>query len=492
MTLVGPGGSGKTRLALHRGRARSTAGAAVALVELAGVGAEDVAGQIAASLGIALSGAGSPGGAPPDGGVLATVAAAVRGRRVLLLLDNCEHLLDAAAQAAATLLGAAEDLVVLATSREPLGVPGEAVLPSARCRPPATTATRCACSSTGPACRLRRSPSPAAADRALVQRICAELDGLPLAVELAAACLVTLPLAEVAERVDDRFTLLAGGWRSAPPHQRTLAATVQWSVDLLTPVERSVFCALSVFSGSFAEDAVQAVLGPDVPASGPLRALVAKSLVELDRATGRYRLLETLRQFADAACSTTGPGAGWATGTPPSSSRWWSASSRRCAGTTGGPAGSAWTSSSRDLRAALTHALARGRPDLALRLCACLTWWWFRRGHAQEGRRWLEQALPAAPDAAPARPGPRHVRAGHARVPAGRRRHGRDAAPTAVVELAAGPRRRPARPRPRPARLRAQPARRGGLPRTGGRRGRSAASRSRRAAASTGCRPRSP
>ncbi|MGY1883909.1 hypothetical protein ACI799_01220 [Blastococcus sp. SYSU DS0753] len=102
-------------------------------------------------------------------------------------------------------------------------------------------------------------------------------------------------------RVDDRFTLLSGGWRSARPHQRTLAATVAWSVDLLSPAERAVFHAVSVLPGTFAAEAVDAVAGPEVGGStlGLLRGLVAKSLVELDHATGRYRMLETLRQYAE-------------------------------------------------------------------------------------------------------------------------------------------------------------------------------------------------
>jgi hypothetical protein len=235
----------------------------------------------------------------------------------------------------------------------------------------------------------------------------AALDGLPLAVELAAACLTTLPLAEVAGRVDDRFALLSGGWRTAVPHQRTLAATVQWSVDLLTSDELAVFRAVSVLPGTFGPDLVAAVAGPEVGgrALDLLRVLVSKSLVELDHGAGRYRMLETLRQYAEQGLDAAAGrrlrdrivafAVELSERLEPTLRRAeWTASARRL------------DAEQPALRAALGHALATGQGEAALRIGGALSWWWYRRGHVAEGRRWLADALAATPDAPP------HVRSG--------------------------------------------------------------------------------
>ncbi len=398
VTLVGPGGSGKSRLALEAARRRPADAPPAALVELAGVeDPELVAAEVATVLGVSLT-AGDPVGA---------VATAVQGRPLLLVLDNCEHVVEAAAGLCETVLSRCADLQVLATSREPLGVPGEAVVP---CGPmpagvPGSDAERLFLDRARLAAPHLASPS--AEELRQVCELCAALDGLPLAVELAAACLTTLPLAEVAARVDDRFALLSGGRRTAAPHQRTLAATVQWSVDMLGPAELAVFRAASVLPGTFGPDAVAAVAAPEVDgATLPLlRVLVAKSLVELDHGTGRYRMLETLRQYAEQGLS------------PEEDRRFrdrhasfvvalteeleptlrraeWTASARRLDAEQPG------------LRAALTHALATGQGEVALRIGSAVAWWWYRRGHVQEGRRWLAAALEATPGA------PAHVRSG--------------------------------------------------------------------------------
>jgi predicted ATPase/DNA-binding SARP family transcriptional activator len=393
VTLVGPGGSGKTRLALEAARRRPAGAPPAALVELAGVTDPDlVAAQVATVLGVTLAG----------GDTLGAVATALHDRPLLLVLDNCEHVVEAAATVCAELLPRCPDLRVLATSREPLGLPGEAVLP---CGPmpagaPGSDAERLFLD------RARlvapHLADPTEDDLRHVRDLVAALDGLPLAVELAAACLTTLPLAEVAGRVDDRFALLSGGWRTAVPHQRTLAATVQWSVDLLSPAELAVFRAVAVLPGTFGPDLVAAVAGPEVDGGGlpVLRVLVAKSLVELDHGAGRYRMLETLRQYAEQGLDE--------------------AHSRRLRDrlvafavelterlepTLRRPE---WTTSARRLdaeqpaiRAALGHALATGQGEQALRIGAALSWWWYRRGHVAEGRRWLADALDATPDAPP-------------------------------------------------------------------------------------------
>ncbi len=391
VTLVGPGGSGKTRLALEAARRKAAAGLPATLVELAGVADPDlVAGELASALGVTLT----------AGDAVPALVPALQGRPLLLVLDNCEHVVDAAADVVAALIARCPELRVLATSRQPLGLPGEAVVP---CGPmPAGDADSDAVRLFLDRARLAAphlaDPSPE--ELALVGTVCAELDGLPLAVELAAACLTTLPLAEVAARVDDRFGLLSGGWRTARPHQRTLAATVQWSVDLLDARQLAVFRAVSVFHGSFAADAVEAVAGPDGPGGTlePLRALAAQSLVEVDHGRGRYRMLETLRQYGDQLVDDDERRvlrdrhasfmADLATRLEPTLRRRDGAAS--------------WLrldAEQPNLRAAMAHALATGQGAIALRIAGSLGWWWYRRGHVQEGRQWLAEALTAAPDA---------------------------------------------------------------------------------------------
>ncbi len=393
VTLAGPGGAGKTRLAVEAARHRLPEGLGVAMVELAGItDPRLVAGHVASTLGISLSG-GDPTGA---------LCSALEDRALLLLLDNCEHLLDPVAELTGTLLGCCPDLRVLATSRQPLGVPGEAIVP---CGPmPADQTDSDAVRLFLDRARLAapQLADPSDDDLAVVRRVCAELDGLPLAVELAAACLTTLPLSEVAERVGDRFTLLAGGRRTAPPHQRTLAATVQWSVDLLTPAELAVFRAVSVLPGGFTPDAVEAVAGPDVDGGTlePLRALAAASLIELDHGRSRYRMLETLRQYADSALDADGRHrlrdrqaafvAGLVERLEPTLRR-----------RDGAPSWQRLDAEQQNVRAALAHALETGQGTTALRICGAVSWWWYRRGYVQEGRDRLAEALAAAPDAPP-------------------------------------------------------------------------------------------
>ncbi|MGY1714857.1 BTAD domain-containing putative transcriptional regulator [Geodermatophilus sp. SYSU D01106] len=391
VTLVGPGGSGKTRLALEAARRRPAGAPPAVLVELAGVTDPDlVAAQVAGVLGVTLAG----------GDPLGAVATALQDRPLLLVLDNCEHVVEAAATACAELLPRCPELRVLATSREPLGLPGEAVLP---CGPMPAGAP----GSDAEQLFLDRArlvaphlADPSEDDLRQVRELVAALDGLPLAVELAAACLTTLPLAEVAGRVDDRFALLSGGWRTAVPHQRTLAATVQWSVDLLSPPELAVYRAVAVLPGTFGPDLVEAVAGPEVDGGALelLRVLVAKSLVELDHGAGRYRMLETLRQYAEQGLDD-------ASGRRLRDrlTRFAVDLTERLEPTLRRPE---WTASARRLdaeqpalRAALGHALATGQGEAALRIGSALSWWWYRRGHVAEGRRWLAAALDATPGA---------------------------------------------------------------------------------------------
>ncbi len=393
VTIVGPGGSGKTRLALEGARRHEARGTPAVLVELAGTSAPALLpAQVATALGIQLS-----VGDPVD-----ALADALRDRQLLLLLDNCEHLLDAAALLTATLLARCPDLRVLATSRQPLGVPGESVLP---CEPldvegDDSDAVRLFLDRASLAVPELAQPSPG--DLALVRRLCAELDGLPLALELAAATLATLPLAELVTRLGDRFAVLGQGVRGVPERQRTLAATIRWSVDRLPENELALFTAVSVFPGGFATDAVDAVAGPELADGAstlmPLRALVEKSLLQIDHGAGRYRMLETLRQYADTLLDDAGRRR-----LRDRQLTFLAELAERIEPTLRGREGAAgWRrldAERQNVRASFAHALATGQGEAALRIAAAVNWWWYRRGEVAEGRRWLADALAAAPGA---------------------------------------------------------------------------------------------
>lgn len=291
VTLTGAGGVGKTRLALETAVASLKAfPGGVRLVDLAPVhDPVAVPGVAAAALGL------TDQGTRP---VLDQLAAYVSERRMLVVLDNCEHLVDACAQLAQRLLTAAAELRILATSREPLALTGEHVFPV----PPLDPAEA------AELLRDRTQPARfdfriAEANEAAVARLCMGLDGLPLAIELAACRLRTLSVEQVVERLEDRFALLTTGSRTARPHQRTLRAAIDWSWELCTPAERLLWRRLSVFAGGFALDAVDGVcVGDGVGAREVvdlLDRLVAQSLVERadTEDTPRYRLLESIRQY---------------------------------------------------------------------------------------------------------------------------------------------------------------------------------------------------
>ncbi|MGI5151242.1 AfsR/SARP family transcriptional regulator [Plantactinospora sp. CA-294935] len=298
VTLHGPGGAGKTRLAIE---AAGQQPGDVYLVELAAVTAgADVASAVLAALNLrdaALRGQGGPRDAADR------LITALAERNLLLVLDNCEHLVADAARLVARLLGACPKVRVLATSREPLGLTGEALCPvSGLALPPAETTAGAA-----PAYAAVRLFADRAADVSpgfavspdnlpAVLRICRTLDGLPLAIELAAARLRALPVSEVAARLDDRFRLLTRGSRVAQPRHQTLRAVVRWSWDLLDEAEQRLARRLTVFAGGADLDAVERVCGPlDADVLDLLSSLVDKSLVEAGG--GRFRMLETVRAF---------------------------------------------------------------------------------------------------------------------------------------------------------------------------------------------------
>jgi predicted ATPase/class 3 adenylate cyclase/DNA-binding CsgD family transcriptional regulator len=292
VTLTGAGGVGKTRLAAQvAAELADEFGDGVCYVDLAPIDPDVVAVTAARALGLPDQ----PGRSTMD-----TLLRFVRDRHMLVVLDNCEHLLDACAELVVALLGGARGLSVLATSREPIGVTGEATW-----QVPSLSLADEAIELFSDRARLAQAGFAVTDDNAAaVAEICGRLDGMPLAIELAAARVRALSLAEILEGLRDRFRLLTGGARTAVPRQQTLRASVDWSHALLSEPERVVFRRLAVFLGGFGLDGAHAVAGDaDMPRFEVLDALallVDKSLVVTDNTGGatRYRLLETVRQYA--------------------------------------------------------------------------------------------------------------------------------------------------------------------------------------------------
>ncbi|HEY2206166.1 MAG TPA: BTAD domain-containing putative transcriptional regulator [Pseudonocardia sp.] len=399
VTLSGPGGAGKTRLALESARLAEDAGAEVFFVPLAPCSDPDLVVQtVAESV-----------GARADAGrdLVETVAAALSGADAVLLLDNCEHLLDACAGVARALLATAGRVRVLATSREPLGVPGEQVRPVgplplagsgegwrriAGCDAVRLFAARAASARPGFAVTAENAE--------LVLEVCRRLDGLPLALELAAARAASMPLAELAARLHDRFRLLAGAARGGDPRHHGLAPAVAWSVDLLTGAERELLLRLAVFPGSFDLAAAEALgAGGAVPAGDvalALARLVHRSVVRLDDEPGgggRYRLLETTREFAR---SVWAPGAG--AGLRRRHAEYHLGRASEAERHLFRAASGRWLTrlhrDRADLRAALGWAFGPGGDrEAGVRLVRCLWHYWDLRGARAEGLRWVHAAL---------------------------------------------------------------------------------------------------
>jgi predicted ATPase/class 3 adenylate cyclase len=308
VTLLGPGGIGKTRLSLQAAADALDAYAdGVWLVELAGLNqAEQVAPAAAAALNITL------GGGEPE----AQLAAALRGANMLIILDNCEHLIEAAASLAAALLRRNAGITLLATSRSPLGLPGEQsfalstlAVPAAGALPGITAAAAAGYAAirlfVDRAALVQPGFTLEPANAADIAAICLRLDGIALAIELAAARTRLLRPKDLLARLNDRFRLLTGGARTHLPRQQTLKALIDWSFNLLTEAERAAFRRLGIFAGSFDLAGAEAVLpGGVIDAAGVLdlvASLLDKSLVTrlpAEHREPRYRLLESTRQYA--------------------------------------------------------------------------------------------------------------------------------------------------------------------------------------------------
>ena len=397
VTVTGPGGVGKTRLAGQVARqvtGRFADGAWLA--ELAPVrDPAQVAAVVAAALGI-----------PEQPGVPADQALArvLAGQQLLLVLDNCEHVIGAAAQLCAGLLAACDDVRVLATSREPLAVAGEARYRLGPLTLPASDDTEDGGRSEAVALfadRARRADAHFTLDGRtgpVVARLVARLDGMPLAIELAAARAEALGVAQLLDRIGDRFALLAGGDRLAADRHRSLAAAVEWSYRLLEKREQRVFRAVSVFPAGFTLEAAEAVAGPG---AGPVvLRLVDCSLLVPPRAgpdgRSRYQMLETLRAYAAGLLAGAGEQEEAASALAGYALR---VAKQAAAGSQSGDgelAAARWLDAEdATMRQALGWAVAHD-PALALRLANALSWWWFLRGRLAGEYRLLRQAAGGA------------------------------------------------------------------------------------------------
>jgi len=401
LTLTGPGGTGKTRLSLE-----VAAGLlpelpqGVWLVELAAL--RD--GALIAQTVAAIFGIREIQGRP----ILESLIDDLRPRRLLLVLDNCEHLISASAELAAALLRGCPHLSILASSREPLGVPGEATYGVPPLSRPASEAVSVDQLAEFEATRLFMEratlSNPAfavtAAGAGTVARIARRLDGIPLAIELAAARAKVLTVEQIASRLDDRFRLLTGGRRTALAHHQTLRATVEWSYELLEPLERTLFQRLSVFAGGFPLEAVETVCASaEMPVEeilDLLAHLVDKSLVVTEGGDEdlRYRMLETIRLYSRDRLIDSGEAArvrgrhlAWC----------WDLA-EQAEPELYGPNVGLWLDRLErdhdDMRVALRWAASEeGDGEVGLRLAGALFRFWELHGYLGEGRTWLAGAL---------------------------------------------------------------------------------------------------
>ncbi|MCX5196468.1 AfsR/SARP family transcriptional regulator [Streptomyces sp. NBC_00249] len=401
VTLTGPGGSGKTRLAEHAAAAQPESGWLVELARLDDPAA--VPGAVLSALGLRESTLVSREKTPAEDPATLLVEHCAH-RRLLLVLDNCEHVVGAAAALAEHLLTHCPGVRILATSREPLGVPGECLRP-VEPLPPATAHRLFA----DRAATARPGFTPAD-DPAAVAEICARLDGLPLAIELAAARLRLLTPRQIADRLDDRFRLLTGGARTLLPRQQTLRAVVDWSWDLLDAPERAVLARLSVFAGGCDLAAAEAVCAdPSYEVADVLGSLVDKSLVVAEPGPDgmRYRLLETIHEYAaERAAEHTTADPADARATARRHTAHYLAFAEQAEPLLRSAAQLPWIrrveTELDNLRSAL-HRTTATTPDAApdhasaQRLAVALGWFWWLRNYRTEAGEWTTRILAVTP-----------------------------------------------------------------------------------------------
>ena len=393
VTLIGPGGAGKTRLAMEAAAAlREEHRDGAWLIELAGVAEPNgVAPAAAVALGAGPSAV--PGG-EPAGSTVELIVRHLAGRSVVVVMDNCEHVIAQAAALADILIGSLPALRLITTSREPLGVPGEILVAVGGLAPPAAVELFVE--------RARAVRPGFTADdrtRVVIEDICRRLDGLPLAVELAAARLRALTVATVAQRLEDRFRLLTGGARTALPRQQSLRAVVDWSYDLLFDDERVLFNRLAVFSGGCGLTAAEAVCGDDRVSAGEIldvvSRLVDKSLVTAADAAGETRFTqhETLWQYGRERLEESGEVNAMRTRHAEYYRQLAEEAHDRLRGATGPMWRDRLNSEMGNLRAALDWFIATGDADAALALASGMAWLWWITTDFAEGVRWLGDAL---------------------------------------------------------------------------------------------------
>ncbi len=393
LTLTGTGGIGKTRLAIQVAESlREQYRDGVWLIDLAPLAEPAlVAHAVAGTLGVR---------AETEVSVQAALLEFLRGRHLLLVIDNCEHLIDACARLTEALVRACPDVSILATSRESLHITGETTWRVATLTEP--EAVRLFADRARAASGLEVTPGITTG----VVRVCQQVDGIPLAIELAAARTGVLSVEQIATRLDNRFRLLVGGGRTAPARQQTLRATIDWSYGLLPRAERRLLTRLSVFAGGWTLEAAERVgAGPDTRAEEVFEALarlVDKSLVQAEPGpTGhlRYRLLESVRAYAAERLREEGD----ALAAQQRHGAYYTALAEEAeAHVLWGPHGLDWLvrldRELGNLRAALGWSLsAEGDAGAGLRLAGHLGHYWYTRGDRGEGHTWLTRALAGAP-----------------------------------------------------------------------------------------------
>jgi predicted ATPase len=405
VTIVGPGGTGKTRLSVQVGkRALADFRDGVWLVELASASdADTVTLALAKALGVREE---------TDRALASTLVSSLSSRRLLVLLDNCEHVVDVCADLVTMVLGACPAVRIVASSQDTLGVGGELVhrigmLSTPPADEPATPESiasyeavrlfvdRARLGSVGFAVTAKNAPT--------VAELCRRLEGIPLAVELAAARVRMLSVDQILAKTNDRFRLLTGGGRTAPLRHQTLRATMDWSHGLLDDDECVLFRRAAVFSGGWTLDAAWRVAGdvadPDAMFE-VLSRLVDRSLVTMDEAEEpRFRMLETVRQYALEKLRESGE----EHSVREAHRRWCVELAGTEARTLRGGAESSWLdrleAEHDNLRSALVWSAGEGRDDDALvAISAGLGWFWSTRGHWAEARKWFDAALATGPE----------------------------------------------------------------------------------------------
>jgi predicted ATPase/DNA-binding CsgD family transcriptional regulator len=398
VSLVGVGGVGKTRLALAVARSAMVEfPGGIWLAELGAItDGRLVAGVVAASVGVVVR---------PRQPVVESLATGIGSTRVLLVLDNCEHLVQTCAELVESLVSACSRLHVLATSREPLGLPGEIAWQVSPLATPVDALAPLEQLAQVDSVRLfveraqaaSRSFSLTAANAAAVGQVCHSLDGLPLALELAAAGVRVLSPQQLTVRLDDRFKLLVRGSRTAPLRQQTLESAVAWSYDLLQPEDKRLFDWLSTFAGGFSLEAVEAVCGLESSnVLDSLARLVDQSLVVAgsdERGERRYNLLETLSAYAGDRLRERGEQAL----VRERLKAWVLVQAEQAGAALRGPDQARWLRwAEREhdtMRSALDWAISSGDSDTALRVVGALWWSWLLHDRWSEAHEWLERAL---------------------------------------------------------------------------------------------------